>query len=168
MRYGPVVGGRVGYIAYTYMYTYIHTSALPYHSTRTTPHHNTPHHTLLFAGTVTAAVVVVVVEGSRARPRHWRVIIPFNSSRLIARIVCACSTEGERGSGGKRARKGRVGRSGGGFGTAAPVCLSRDPGGSRRKGWLLPTRGRPVSSFERRKLMVAGSRVALWLSLIHI
>ena len=123
LRYGPVVRGRDGYIAY--IHVYIHISALPYHSTRTTPHHTTPpHHTLLFAGT---AAAVVVVEGSRARPRHWRVIIPFNSSRLIARIVCACSTEGERGERWKKSKERQGGSVGWGIWHRGPSLSVSGP-----------------------------------------
>ena len=136
LRYGPVVGGRVGYIAY--IHVYIHTykrASIPLHQNHTTP----PHHTLLFAGTVTAATAVVV-EGSRARPRHWRVIIPFNSSRLIARIVCACSTEGERGERWKKSKE----RQGGsvGWGDLAPrpqsVCLGTLAAVGEKGGCCLP------------------------------
>ena len=97
-------------------------ASIPLHQNHTTP----PHHTLLFAGTVTAATAVVV-EGSRARPRHWRVIIPFNSSRLIARIVCACSTEGERGERWKKSKERQGGSVGWGIWHRGPSLSVSGP-----------------------------------------
>ena len=114
-------GTRRLYSLHTCIHTYKRAS-IPLHQNHTTP----PHHTLLFAGTVTAATAVVV-EGSRARPRHWRVIIPFNSSRLIARIVCACSTEGERGERWKKSKERQGGSVGWGIWHRGPSLSVSGP-----------------------------------------
>ena len=122
-------GPRRLYSLHTCIHTYIHTykrASIPLHQNHTTPHYRTAPHTLLFSGTVTAAAAVVV-EGSRARPRHWRVIIPFNSSRLIARIVCACSTEGERGERWKKSKERQGGSVGWGIWHRGPSLSVSGP-----------------------------------------
>ena len=147
------------------------------------------------------------------RPRHWRVIIPFHSSGLIAPALFVPAPRASEGNCTKRARKGvgtartdrpdnpiqrlnpksmnitrvrlRLGdlvcgravvglrayclqsrprrRSAADLAVyPGPRLAVSGPGGSRRKSWLLPTPGRPASSFEGGKARVAGSRVALW------